>query len=146
VSARLGRGAWLRVREEADGRIAFMAWFASLNRPATEGQTDARVSDLAALLLAGPLHVTKLGELGEPGGSGTRWCAESEGLCVAECPNLLGVTNRGESLAALGCPEPAAPLHDEPWLTVEVSSMGKPGPLFHGSISPQGGRLHWAEQ
>jgi hypothetical protein len=140
VSAHLGRGSWLRVQEEADGRLAFTAWLAWLDRPTTDGQTDSKVAELAGLLLAGPVHATGLG------GGGTRWCAEGGGLCLAACPRFLGLTNRQELLAAIGCPQMSAPSPEDPWLAVQVSSIGKHGPLFFGSISPQGGRLRWAGQ
>jgi hypothetical protein len=135
VASHLGRGLWIRAAEESEGGLGFTAW---LSRRADEPQEDRQLADLSRLLLSGPPREVALA------GNGMSWCAASGGLCLASCPGLVGVTNRGERIAAAGCPELAASAPDEPWLALELDGEGQIGPLFRATAAPQGGHLRWA--
>ena len=135
MASHLGRGLWIRAAQESDGRLGFTAWLA---RRADEPQEDRQLVELTRLLLAGPPREVALA------GNGMSWCAASGGLCLASCPGLLGMTNRGERIAAAGCPELAASAPDEPWLALELDGEGQVGPLFQATAAPQGGHLRWA--
>jgi hypothetical protein len=136
VVARLGRGLWLRLVVEEDGRLAFTLW---LDRGAPVGSLEPPpLAELIRLLLAGPVQSARV----ERGG--TLWCSADGALCLAACSGLLAVTNRGGLLAVAGCPEASPAIANQPWLAVEVTDGNGAEALLRAAGSPQGGRIRWA--
>ncbi len=135
LASGLGRGLWFRLGVRGDD-LDFALW---LDRPASTGTSDGGpVDDLVGLLLTAPTQSVPLP------GDGTLWCAAGGGLCLAECPRLLALTNRGESLSAAGCPLPTAAAVDEPWLAIELRDGSDAGAWVRAAGSPDGGSVRWA--